>query len=161
MMSSALMDDPHRRPASGVTAGGGTRTTAKPPVAVLRRWRPTRSRLLSLLLNALITGAVVFVVLLISPGITTSGDVSVLVTIVVLAVVATLVRPLLVVIAALVPPGIALLLGLLAHAVVVYIAISIAPGVSVSSFWWALFAAWLTAILTTLLAWVGDEDEAD
>ena len=42
-----------------------------------------------------------------------------------------------------------------------YVAISIAPGVSVSSFWWALFAAWLTATLTTLVAWVGDADEAD
>ena len=44
-------------------------------------------------------------------------------------------------------PIAALLLGLFAQAVVVYIAIAIAPGVSVSSFWWALFAAWFGAIL--------------
>lgn len=130
-------------------------------MAVLRSWRPTRSRLLSLAANALISAVVVSVVLLISPGITVNSDLSVLVTVVLLAVVATLIRPGLVAVAALMPPIAALVLGLFAQAVVVYVAILIAPGVAVSSFWWALLAAWLAAILTTVVAWVGDADEAD
>ena len=143
-----------------VAARDSTRSKAKAS-AVLRTWRPTRPRVLSLLLNAVITAGVVYVVLLISPGITSTNDLSVALTVLVLAAVSTLLRPLLVAIAALVPPVVALLLGLFAQAVVAYVAISIAPGVSVSSFWWALFAAWLTATLTTLIAWVGDADEAD
>ncbi len=128
---------------------------------MLRTWRPTRSRIVSLLLNTVITAGVVYVVLLISPGISSTNDRAVALTVVVLAVVSTLLRPVLVAIAALVRPVVALLLGLLAQAVVTYLAISIAPGVSVSSFWWALFAAWLAATLTALVAWVGDADEAD
>ena len=84
-------------------------------------------------------------VLLVSPGVSSTDDVDVLLTVVLLAVVSTLLRPLLVAVAALMRPIAALVLGLVAQAVVMYVAISLAPGVAVSSFWWALFAAWLAA----------------
>ena len=85
----------------------------------------------------------------------------VLLTVVLLAVVSALLRPLLVAIAGLMRPLGALVIGLFAQAVLMYVAISLAPGISVSSFWWALFAAWLAATLNTLIAWVGDADETD
>ncbi|MGX7677509.1 alkaline phosphatase family protein [Jatrophihabitans sp. DSM 45814] len=146
---------------AAIQAGPNDKTKANAPVAVLRTWRPTGSRVLSLLANAVIAAGVVWVVLLIAPGITTTSDLSILVTTVVLAAVSTLLRPLLVAMAALMSPVGAMLIGLFAQAALTYLAISIAPGVSVSSFWWALFAAWLTATLTALIAWVGDADEAD
>ncbi len=144
-----------------MTTEKGSANKARAAIAVLRVWRPTRSRLLSLVVNALISAAALSAVLAISPGITVNTDLSVLVAVVLLAVVSTLIRPVLVAVAALMRPLAALVLGLFAQAVVVYVAIALAPGVSVSSFWWALFAAWLAAILTTLIAWVGDADEAD
>ncbi len=129
--------------------------------AILRAWHPTRSRLLSLVLNTVMSVIVFTVVLLISPGIDVSSDVSVLLAIIAMAIVSTLLRPLLVALAAMMRPLAALLLGLFAQALVVYIALAVAPGVSVASFWWALFAAWLGAILSALVAWVGDADQAD
>ncbi|MCW2522813.1 MAG: type phosphodiesterase/nucleotide pyrophosphatase, partial [Frankiales bacterium] len=143
------------------TAGPNKKAKAKAPLAVLRTWRPTGSRVLSLLINAVMAAGVVWVVLVIAPGITSTSDLQIFLTIVVLAAVSTLLRPLLVAMAALMSPVGALLVGLFAQAVLTYLAISITPGISVSSFWWALFAAWLTAMLTTLIAWVGDADEAD
>jgi uncharacterized membrane protein YvlD (DUF360 family) len=134
---------------------------AKASTAVLRTWRPTRSRVVSLLLNTVVTAGLVYVVLLIAPGITATNNVSVLVAVIVLGVVATLLRPLLVAVAALTHPVGALVIGLLAQAVVMYAAISLAPGISVSNFWWAMFATWLAATLATLVAWVGDADETD
>jgi uncharacterized membrane protein YvlD (DUF360 family) len=128
---------------------------------VLGTWRPTRSRVASLLLNAILGAGVIFFVLLVSPGITTTNDLSILLTIVLLAVVSAVLRPILVAVAALMHPAAALVLGLFAQAVILYVAISLAPGMSVSSFWWALFAAWLAATLMTLVAWVGDTDETD
>src|SRR3954453_22713099 len=137
--------------------------TSKPEaaVAVLSAWRPTKSRVLSLVLNTVMSVVVLIVVLLTSPGITVSNDASVLAAVVFTAVVATLLRPVLVAVAALMRPIAALLVGLFPQAVVVYVAIALAPGVSVSSFWWALFAGWYGAVLSTLLAWVGDADESD
>jgi uncharacterized membrane protein YvlD (DUF360 family) len=129
--------------------------------AVLRAWRPTHSRVLSLVVNTLISGVVLAVVLLVSPGISVNTDLSLLIAVILLAVVATLIRPVLVAVAAMMRPILALLIGLIAQAVIMYVAISIAPGVSASSFWWVLFAAWLAAVLTALFAWVGDADEAD
>jgi type I phosphodiesterase/nucleotide pyrophosphatase len=79
----------------------------------------------------------------------------------VLAVVSAVLRPVLVAVAALMRPVGALVLGLFAQALIFYVAISVAPGVSVSSFWWALLAAWLAATLNTLIAWVGDADQTD
>jgi uncharacterized membrane protein YvlD (DUF360 family) len=144
-----------------VTTDNATTGKTGAAIDVLRRWRPTRSRLLSLVVNALISAAVLSVVLLISPGISVNTDLSLLVAVVALAIVSTLIRPILVGVAVLVRPIAALVIGLFAQAVVIYLTIALAPGVSVSSFWWALFAAWLAAILTTLIAWVGDADEAD
>lgn len=137
------------------------RKVSTAPTAVLRTWRPTRSRVLSLVLNALIAFGVFYVVLLISPGITSTNDAAVVLTVVVLAAVTMLLRPLLVALATLMHPLGALLVGLLAEAVIMYVAISIAPDISVSSFWWAIFASWLAATLTTLVGWVGDADETD
>jgi uncharacterized membrane protein YvlD (DUF360 family) len=134
---------------------------ARAGLGALRAWRPTRSRLLSLVVNALIAAVILSVVLLVSPGITVTSDLSVVLAIIVLAVVSTLLRPVLVAVAALVRPVAALVLGLFAQAVVMYIAIALAPGVSVSSFWWVLFAAWFAAVLATVIAWVGDADQAD
>lgn len=128
---------------------------------MLGTWRPTRSRVTSLVLNAILGAGVIFFVLLVSPGISTTSDLSILLTIVLLAVVSAVLRPILVCVAALMHPAAALVLGLFAQAVIMYVAISLAPGMSVSSFWWALFAAWLAATLMTLVAWVGDTDETD
>ena len=70
-----------------------TSSEANAAVAVLRTWRPTRPRILSLLLNAVITAGVVYVVLLISPGITSTNDLSVALTVVVLAAVSHAASP--------------------------------------------------------------------
>jgi uncharacterized membrane protein YvlD (DUF360 family) len=144
-----------------MTDESGSTSKRRGVAAVLRAWRPTHSRVLSLVVNTLISAVVLSVVLLVSPGISVSTDLSLLIAIVVLAIVATLIRPVLVAVAALTRPILALLIGLLAQAVIMYVAISIAPGVSTSSFWWVLFAAWLAAVLTALVAWVGDADQAD
>jgi uncharacterized membrane protein YvlD (DUF360 family) len=144
-----------------VTPRAGASTRSKAALNVLRAWRPTHSRLLSLLVNTIISVAIFWLVLSVSPGITVTSDLSLVAAAVVMAVVSAVLRPALVAFAALVRPIAALLLGLVAQAVVVYVAISVAPGISVSSFWWALFAAWFGAVLATLVAWVGDADEAD
>jgi uncharacterized membrane protein YvlD (DUF360 family) len=115
----------------------------------------------SIAVNAVITAVVLAVVLLVSPGISTSSDLSVLLTVVLLAVVSAILRPVLVAVAVLMHPAAALVFGLFAQAVVMYVTITIAPGVSASSFWWVLLASWLAATLTTLVGWVGDADQSD
>ena len=87
-----------------VTTEKGSASKARAAIAVLRVWRPTRSRLLSLVVNALISAAALSAVLAISPGITVNTDLSVLVAVVLLAVVSTLIRPVLVAVAALMRP---------------------------------------------------------
>ena len=42
------------------------------PIAVLRAWRPTHSRVASLLANAVITAVVVILTLLITPGVSST-----------------------------------------------------------------------------------------
>jgi uncharacterized membrane protein YvlD (DUF360 family) len=115
----------------------------------------------SVAVNAVISAAILAAVLYVSPGITVSSDRSLLLAVVVLGVVSTVLRPVLVAVAVLIRPIAALVLGLFAQAVVMYLAILLAPGVSVDNFWWALFAAWIAAVLATLVAWVGDADEYD
>lgn len=53
------------------------------------------------------------------------------------------------------------LLAFFAQAVIVYVTLSIAPGISVGDFWTAFWASWIVAIVGQVLGWVaGVDDEA-
>ena len=71
-----------------------------------------------------------------------------------LGVVGWLLRPLLVAAATVLGwPG-AVLLALLGQAVVVFVALTIVPGVALASFWSAFWASWIVAAVSTLTGWL-------
>ena len=52
----------------------GMTSKPKAAMAVVHAWRPTKSRVLSLVVNVVISATVLSVVLLVSPGITVNTD---------------------------------------------------------------------------------------
>ena len=87
-------------------------------------------------------------------GLRLDGWAALLVVAFLLALVGALLRPVLVSLATLLGwPG-AVLLAIFGQAVLVYVALTLTPGVEVASFWTAFVAAWIVAPVATLVGWL-------
>lgn len=109
-------------------------------------------------LRLLFTWLLAFLTLLLTaallPGFSHSSWLPLLAAAAVTGIVGMIVRPVLVQLAAAfgwIAVGLATLFG---QAVVMYVALQIVPGASFDSFWTAIAAAWITAAIGTLLAWL-------
>lgn len=88
------------------------------------------------------------------PDLTISGLGDLLGTALLLGVVGFLLRPMLVWVASRLGLFGALVLALFGQAVVVYVAVLLAPGASFSSWWTAFWAGWIVAFVGTLVGWL-------
>ncbi|MEV6300604.1 phage holin family protein [Actinoplanes sp. NPDC051861] len=114
------------------------------------RPRPVLSTLVTVLLGSAAVAFTVWVV----PGITAENGWAVLGAAVLLGVLGAVLRPLLVtVLTAIGWPGV--VLGwIVTQALLVYLALWLAPGIHVTDFWTAFWASWLGAILVSAGLWV-------
>ena len=113
-----------------------------------------RTDLVRALVALLVSSVGIAIAAWILPGISFDGAWPVLLVALVMAVVGLVIRPVLVAIAT--PLGMigALVLALLGQALVVYVALSLVPGVQVDSFLAAFAATWIIAVVATLGSWV-------
>jgi uncharacterized membrane protein YvlD (DUF360 family) len=153
-----LLSDPgaHVKPRDGATV------RLHPVAEVLRAWRPTSARLLSLLRSGITSLVVVALALSLAPGISVHGFAGLVRLAVTLALLATVLRPLLTALAALLGGLGVLLLALVLQAVLVGVAIALDPRVETSGFWATFGAAWFIAVFTACANWLADagSDEA-
>jgi hypothetical protein len=130
-------------------------------VRALRDWRLTVAWVRSLARSAATSFAVLAATLWLLPGVDSSGLVSMLWLVVLVAGVGTLLRPLLLACASVLGGYGALLLGFLVQAIVMYVALSLDPGAHVSSFAMAFVASWVAAALSALVNWLADAGTDD
>lgn len=120
-----------------------------------------RRRLVGVAVSFLIGVLALSLAVWVLPGLSVEGTGVVSVAVLIAAVVGALLRPLL--------RGLALLLGwagvfllaLFGEALVVYVALMLAPGVTMSGFWTAFLASWFVALVLTVTHWAQgvNEDE--
>jgi uncharacterized membrane protein YvlD (DUF360 family) len=110
------------------------------------------------LLGALILGATVALI----PGISVDGPIDTLVAALVVAVVGAVLRPVLTALSVAFSWVGVFLLGLFAQALVMYVGLTLSPGVHVHSFWDAFWASWIYAVFAAIFDWLFsvDEDQA-
>lgn len=107
------------------------------------------------------SSAVLWVVIALVPGVTASGDASVVLAAAVLGLVSALLRPLLAALATRLGwVGVALV-GLVAQVLIFWTALSITPGLDVSGVWSAFWASWLYALAVSAVTWVFDAGDDD
>lgn len=124
-------------------------------------WRPTGARLVGLF-RALVTSFVALgVSFYVLPGEQSKGPMAVLMLVVVVAAIGALLRPLLLGLAVLLGSFGLLLVGVLAQAGVLAIAVSLAPDVHVSSFAVIVGASWIAAIVAAAVNWLLDAGSQD
>jgi uncharacterized membrane protein YvlD (DUF360 family) len=88
------------------------------------------------------------------PGFTYTSWLPLLVAAAVTGLVGMVVRPVLVELSAVIGWVAVALATLFGQAIVIQVALSVVPGVAFDSFWTAVAAAWITAAIGTLLAWI-------
>ena len=88
------------------------------------------------------------------PGFTFTSWQPALVAAAVTGVVGMIVRPVLVQLSALIGWAAVVVATIFGQAVVMQVAMSVVPGAKVDSFWIALAAAWITAVIGTVLVWI-------
>jgi hypothetical protein len=130
-------------------------------LGLLRAWRPTVARVRSLARSALTSFLVLAATLWLLPGVDSSGLVSMLWLVVLVAGVGTLLRPLLLALASVLGGYGALLLGFFIQAIVMYVALSLDPGAHISSFAMAFVASWVAAALSALVNYLADAGTDD
>ena len=127
---------------------------AEPPPPQPRRHRVRQS--LTLLV---MSGALLWIVISIMPGLSTTGDVSVVLATIAVAVISAVLRPVLALLAS--PLGWlgVVLVGLFSQALILYAALSVTPGITVTGFWPAFWASWVYAVLISSIGWLFDAND--
>jgi uncharacterized membrane protein YvlD (DUF360 family) len=128
---------------------------------MLRDWRLTVSWVRSLARSAVTSFVVLAATLWLLPGVNSSGLVSMLWLVVLVASVGTVLRPLLLAFASVLGGYGALLLGFLVQAIVMYVALSLDPRAHISNFAMAFVASWLAAALSAIVNWLADAGTDD
>ena len=129
--------------------------------ALITTWRPTGPRLVGLI-RALVTSYIALgVAFYLLPGRQSTGPLAIVLLVVVVALLNVLLRPFLLGLAVLLGSFGLLLAGVLAQAVVLAVAVSVAPDVHVSSFTVVIGASWLAAIIAAAVNWLLDAGSQD
>ncbi|HET6878282.1 MAG TPA: alkaline phosphatase family protein [Jatrophihabitans sp.] len=124
-------------------------------------WRPTGARLRGLLRSIVTSFLALGGMLWILPGLHSSGPASVLVLAAVVVGVGAVLRPVLVAVVTLFGALGLLLAGVLTQAIVLDVALSVAPGVNSGPFRDVLLASWLVAAIAAVVNWVFDVGSDD
>src|SRR4051812_47449647 len=134
---------------------GRTATDTQPPSAGSHRRQRVRQAAILLIVSAGLLWAVIAII----PGVSASTDVSLLVATLVIACVSALLRPALGTLAS--PLGWVgvVLVGLFAQGLIFYAALAATPGIALSGFWPAFWAAWLYALLVGIVGWAFDAND--
>jgi uncharacterized membrane protein YvlD (DUF360 family) len=139
---------------AGHDSGSGARSRARWGVQLLRQLRfslaGARRLAVTLVLGWLSMAATIWIV----PGVSAELAANVLVATALLGILAALLRPLLTSFALLLGWAGVLLAGLVAQALLFYLALSITPGIHVDGFWDAFWASWLFAVLMSIVIWL-------
>jgi hypothetical protein len=129
---------------------------------LVRQWRPTVAWVKSLLRSGLTSFAVLVVTFWLLPGVRASGGSLALIELVVLlAFIGMLMRLVLLGIAVVIGGLGVLLLGIGLQAIVLFVALRLADGISVNSFADAWIASWVAAGLAALVNWLADAGADD
>jgi uncharacterized membrane protein YvlD (DUF360 family) len=135
-------------------AGSGVRARARWSVRLLRQrrltWAEIRRLVATLILAWLIMGFTIWIM----PGVSAGVALDVLAATVLLGALSALLRPLLTSFALLLGWLGVLVGGLVVQAGLFYLALLLAPDITVDSFWDAFWASWLFAFLMTIVTWV-------
>jgi len=124
--------------------------------------RSGRRRVRDALIVLAASAAVLWLTLAVVPGVDVTGGWSSLVaTTVVIALASSVVRPVVAVGATVFGWVGVVLAGLLAQAGIFYVALSAAPGITLSGFWPAFWASWIYAFLVGVAGWVLDAGDDD
>ncbi|MEU5875924.1 alkaline phosphatase family protein [Spirillospora sp. NPDC047279] len=128
---------------------------------LLRGWRPRWRQVFDLLWEWLAGILVLGLIIAVHAGLAATGAISVAIAVLVVAIVDAVLRPVLTALAVALSWFGVFAIGLFAQAVVVYVGLMLAPGVTVDDFWDALLAAWLYALIATTLGWLLSVDGDD
>lgn len=148
-------EQPGRSVRAGVAAGlvrgpgaGGRLTSA---LGWAGRW------LVAWALATLVLGLVIAVL----PGLSASRPAAVALAVLCVVAVRAALTPVVRALTALLPWVLVLALALVLQAGLLWLGLTVAPGVGVSSFWAAFWASWITAALAALVGWVLDVQDED
>ncbi|HEX5742127.1 MAG TPA: alkaline phosphatase family protein [Pilimelia sp.] len=139
----------------------GPAERARLGLRVLRDWRPTVAQARAMARNAVMSFIVLSVTLWLLPGVDAAGLVSMLWLVVLVAAVGAVLRPLLLAVATVLGGYGALVVGIGVQVVVIYVALRLGPGVRLSHFALAFVAAFLVAVLSTVVQWLADAGTDD
>ncbi len=128
---------------------------------VLHAWRPTRARLVSLVRSGLTSLVVLFLATYLAPGVYLRGPWAVVRLSLTLAVLVTVLRPVLTALAAVFGGFGVLLLAAVLQSVLVGSAIALDPGVEVAGFLATILAAEFIAVFTAVANWLADAGTDD
>jgi len=142
-------------------AGGRAQGVLRIGLELLRDWRPTMSRMQSMLRAGITSFVVLSVTLWALPGIHSTGIPAMVRLVFVVAIVGALLRPLLVACAVALGGVGALLLGICVQAIVMWVAFALDPGVNAPSVPDVFVASWIAAALTALINWLADAGSDD
>ncbi|MFC0529561.1 alkaline phosphatase family protein [Phytohabitans kaempferiae] len=134
---------------------------ARVGLRALLGWRPTLARVRALLRNAVTSFLVLAGTFWLMPGVTASGLVALLGLVVVVAVVGALLRPILLAIATILGGFGALVLGAMVQAIVLYVALWLAPDTHVANLPVVFGASWVAVALAALVNWFADAGTDD
>lgn len=124
-------------------------------------WRPTGARVASLV-RAFITSFVALgVSFYLLPGRQSTGPFAIVMLVLAVAVINVALRPLLLGLAVLLGPFGMLVVGVLAQAIVLAVAVSVAPDVHVSGFVVVVEASWLASVVAAVVNWLLDSGSQD
>lgn len=124
-------------------------------------WRPTGARLRGLLRSVVTSFLALGGMLWILPTLHSSGPASVLVLAAIVVGVGAVLRPVLVAVVTLFGALGLLVAGVLTQAVVLDVALSVAPGVNSGPFRDVLLASWLVAVIAAVVNWIFDVGSDD
>jgi uncharacterized membrane protein YvlD (DUF360 family) len=108
-----------------------------------------------------VSAAMLWLTLAIAPGVAVSAGWASLVATLVIALASAAVRPLLAAVATRVSWFGVVLVGLAAQGVIFYVALSVAPHVTLDGFWPAFWASWIYALVVGVVGWLFDAGDAD
>jgi hypothetical protein len=127
----------------------------------LLSWRPTGLNLAELLRTIVTSFIALGVTFVILPGDQSAGPVSVLLLVVTVVGVGFVLRPLLLGLAVLLGSFSLLIVGVLAQAIILGVALSIAPDVQVSSYPRIVGVSWIAAAIAAVVNWLLDSGSQD
>ncbi|WP_371872090.1 alkaline phosphatase family protein [Phytohabitans houttuyneae] len=134
---------------------------ARVGLRALRGWRPTMRRVRSTLRSAVTSFIVLAGTFWLLPGVTASNLAALLGLVVLVAAVGALLRPLLLAIATVLGGFGALVLGAMVQAIVLYVALWLAPDTHVANLPVVFGASWVAVALAALVNWFADAGTDD